>query len=539
MHARNDMDRRQRVAVVLLLAAVCLYISSPTVADPDLWGHVRFGQDILAGRGIPTVDPYSYLTEHQTWINHEWLSEVAFAAVFNAAGPCGLLALKSLILLGIVGLLYGRLRAQGARTLAAVAIVLLVVFIMEVGNRTIRPQLFSYFFFLLLLLVIQAADRGRVRTLWLAAPIIALWANFHGAFLAGLGLLAVWSGVRVAVIGYEYWAGRRSNFAAVAVRITQVLLPLLAALLAAMLNPYGPKLLGFLWETATVARPDIMEWQPVDITKIEGMAYLALVGISILAVATSPRRRSAAGIAALACTAILPLVALRHLPLAAMTAAVLAGEHLAAGWRRWLPKASRQWAVGSGQWQAAKNPSLTTSHRPLATSTWTLTPTFLAGALFLSGATLHNSLRIAIDPQHAAFPARAVEVLRASGVRGNLAVYFDWGEYVIWRLGPRVKVSNDGRRETIYPESLRQLNVAWATGTGCWDALLDKYPTDLALLDKRLPAYNLMRLKAGWKLAYEDALAALFVRNEPGLVRPLAAVRPADLPADGAGMCFP
>ena len=112
MHVHNDMDRRQRVAVVLLLAAVSLYISSPTVADPDLWGHVRFGQDILSDRGIPTVDPYSYLTEHQTWINHEWLSEVTFAAVFNAAGSRGLLALKSLILLGIVGLLYRQLRAR-------------------------------------------------------------------------------------------------------------------------------------------------------------------------------------------------------------------------------------------------------------------------------------------------------------------------------------------------------------------------------------------------------------------------------------------
>ena len=406
---------------------------------------------------------------------------------------------------------------------------------MEVGNRTIRPQLFSFLFFLLMLLVIQAADRGRIGALWLAAPLIALWANFHGAFLAGLGLLAVWSGVRVAALVYEYWTGRRSTSTGVTVRIAQVLLPLLAALLAAMVNPYGPKLLIFLWETATVPRPDIMEWQPVDITKTEGIAYLALIAISVLAVATSPRRRSAAGLAALACTAVLPLVALRHLPLAAMAVVVLAGEHLAAGWQR----ASGQWPVVSGQLQVTKNPSLTTSHRSLATSHWPLIPTFLAGALLLSGATLHKSLRIAIDPRHAEFPARAVEVLRASGVHGNMAVYFDWGQYVIWQLGPRIKVSYDGRRETVYSDSLRQLNTAWATGTSCWDALLDKYPTDLALLDKRLPAYNLMRLKAGWKLAYEDSLAALFVRNEPGLVRPLAAVRPADLPTDGAEMCFP
>ena len=238
-----------------------------------------------------------------------------------------------------------------------------------------------------------------------------------------------------------------------------------------MLNPYGPKLLGFLWETATVPRPDIMEWQPVDITKTEGMAYLALMGISILAVATSPRRRSAAGDRGLACTAVLPLVALRHLPLAAMAAAVLAGEHLAAGWQRWC-----QWSVASGQWSVASRPMHPAGHWPLATGH--CLP--LTGAVLLSGATLHNSLRIAIDPRHAAFPARAVAVLRASGVRGNMAVYFDWGQYVIWRLGPRIKVSYDGRRETVYPESLRQLNTigprAWVAGTPCWTAIRPTWP---------------------------------------------------------------
>ena len=84
--------------------------------------------------------------------------------------------------------------------MAAGAIVVLVMFIMEVGNRTVRPQLFSYLFFLLTLVVIHAADSGRTRALWLMTPIVALWANFHGAFLAGLGLLAVWSGVRVATM---------------------------------------------------------------------------------------------------------------------------------------------------------------------------------------------------------------------------------------------------------------------------------------------------------------------------------------------------
>jgi len=181
----------------------------------------------------------------------------------------------------------------------------------------------------------------------------------------------------------------------------------------------------------------------------------------------------------------------------------------------------------------------------------------VAGALLLSGVTLHNSMRIAIDPKHAAFPARAVEVLKTSGVQGNMAVYFDWGEYALWNLSPKIKVSYDGRRETIYPESLRRLNDDWAHGVGQWDAILDKYPTDLALLDRRLPSYNLMRAKAGWKLVYEDSLCAVFAKDRPALIAAIQDVGPGngtgiasgtrlgkaggtrDLPADGGGQCFP
>jgi hypothetical protein len=514
MDRLHDMDRRLRLAVALLIAAVGVYISSATVADPDLWGHVRFGQDILASHSIPTVDPYSYLTEQQRWLNHEWLSEVFFAAAFNAGGPAGLLVLKTSILLAIVALLFWQLRAQDVRTTAAGTIVLLVVFIMEVGNRTIRPQLFTYLFFLLLLLTLHAASR-RPRRLWWAAPIIAVWANFHGGFLAGLALLAVWSAISVATLAHVA-IKQRVPFVK---PCCQALLPALAALTAALLNPYGPKLLQFLWETATVSRPDVMEWQPVDITKTEGIAYLTLLGLSILALARSPRRPSPARIAVLACTAIMPFQALRHLPLAALAIAVLAGEDLGAAWQRWLS------VTGTGI-----KPS--PSHGYIVVFP-------LAGALLLSGASLHNCLRITIDPKHAAYPARAVDVLQRSAVRGNMAVYFDWGEYVLWHLSPQIKISYDGRRETVYPESLRQLNTDWAAGVGRWDALLDDYPTDLALLDRRLPGYNLMRLKVGWKLVYEDSLCALFTRDESAMVRAIRSVTPSDLPADGGGMCFP
>ena len=37
------------------------------------------------------------------------------------------------------------------------------------------------------------------------------------------------------------------------------------------------------------------------------------------------------------------------------------------------------------------------------------------------------------------------------GLSGNLWTSFDWGEYAIWHFGPVLRVSIDGRRETVYP----------------------------------------------------------------------------------------
>ena len=79
---------------------------------------------------------------------------------------------------------------------------------------------------------------------------------------------------------------------------------------------------------------------------------------------------------------------------------------------------------------------------------------------------------IRVEPYYFAFPARAVAFFRHSGVRGNMAVPFDWGEYVIWHLGPDVKVSIDGRRETIYSDEAYRQSRDFERGSGVWDALL-------------------------------------------------------------------
>ncbi len=50
-------------------------------------------------------------------------------------------------------------------------------------------------------------------------------------------------------------------------------------------------------------------------------------------------------------------------------------------------------------------------------------------------------------------PERSASAFVATNhLRGRMIVYFDWGEYVLWQFGSTLKVSTDGRRETVYSD---------------------------------------------------------------------------------------
>ena len=130
-------------------------------------------------------------------------------------------------------------------------------------------------------------------------------------------------------------------------------------------------------------------------------------------------------------------------------------------------------------------------------------------------------------------------LLKQHEIRGNMAVPFDWGEYVLWHLGPAIKVSIDGRRETIYSDETYQQSRNFERGTGVWDALLKNATTDLVLVSNGSPTANLLSLKADWVPLYRDNFCILFVREGFPGIEHLAQSRIPDLPDDGGRLCFP
>src|SRR5947208_3428243 len=105
------LDRRLLAALALVAAVASVYAFR--TADPDLWGHLRYGQFFLS-HGHGGADPYAYTTAGRQWSTHEYLAQMALAAAYDWAGPAGLIALKCLLGGSVVLCLYAGLRTSTA-----------------------------------------------------------------------------------------------------------------------------------------------------------------------------------------------------------------------------------------------------------------------------------------------------------------------------------------------------------------------------------------------------------------------------------------
>ncbi|QEH32834.1 hypothetical protein OJF2_13180 [Aquisphaera giovannonii] len=510
---RSGSRRWHAAAASALLAAWCAFWFADTVADPDLWGHVRFGQDLLRTGSILQQDIYSYRSEGQPWVNHEWLAEAAFASAYDHLGARGLIVGKLAIALAIVAACDVHLRRKGLGAFPRAALLIAASIPFRMGLGTVRPQAFTYLGYLALLLILEG-EGGRPTSWrgWLLPPLLAAWANLHGGVLAGVAAVTLWIGVRLVRVV------RQQPTRAARLRAAWPLAALaLACGVAPALNPWGFGLVRFLLRTATVPRPEITEWSPLVLTSLPGVIVLGLLATVLVSVAESRRRPLPESLLVLAVSAVLPMVSNRHYPLFALAMIVLGGGSIAKMWDR----ATSSLSPGRG------------GGGPVAAAG-------LAAALILAALVPGRLRCVRLDPYFFSFPARAVEYLRLGGADGNMAVPFDWGEYVLWQLGPKVKVSMDGRRETLYSDEAYRQSRDFERGTGAWDALLRTGPpTDIVLTPLGSPTMNLLARTDGWTALYRDRCCVVFVRKGyPGLDR-LTKTPVPGLPDDGDGLCFP
>jgi hypothetical protein len=464
-----------RLIWTLLLGSSVLYFFWSNEADNDLWGHVFFGRQILAMRMIPRVDTLAYTTAGHPWVDHEWLSQVVMGALYGSIGPAGLVIAKFVVAASAFALVLARLRRRAPQP-AIWGITGLFAAAAMARGFGIRPQVLTYLFIALVLLLLDDYQRGRCRALWCLPAVFVLWANLHGGFVLGLGILGLFACA-------DLLGQNRSALPGIV---------LLASAAVTALNPYGPRLLLYVWNELSRAHP-ISEWQRATF----GAEHLAFYGMFALFLASLPfgrdwRRHGWEMLLALG-IGLLAVRHQRHTPVFALCAAAPLAAQLENA-RRWVAQRS---AISFSS----------ASRRLLGAGIIALAVT----QLWLTA--LHYrryGARIFFDPTE--YPVDAVSAMQHSGARGNIAVPLDWGEYVLWFLAPQVKVSLDGRFATVFPERVVQDNFNFFLGAPGWRRLLDDYPTQAALLP--VGSSCPVRSLPDWRLVYRDRQAELYVKAD-------------------------
>lgn len=465
--------------------------------DADLWGHIRFGQVILAAGHVIRTDPYSYSAAGHTWIDHEWLTEVIMAVSYNFLGVLGLRLLKLTLTVLTFVFLAKSLRATRAPSWLQ-SLVLVVCAVAVSMQMAFRPQLFS-FALLSAIIFLLARDiyQGGAR-LWLAIPILLLWANLHGAFIAGLAALGIYTasfGLRSTSarhsLGRAYKLGTITAAATFATFVTPYGLGTWHTVLHALTNPLTSNIIQD-WQP--FARALALQWRLSHVGCVYYLCALAMVAAFVVAIVLAPASDDLELIVVATSMIVSAAIAVRNLPLALIAIAPPLAHHLAL---------------------AVKTNIATTEHpvREAAKAhmhrSWIQQGLLYALALSVMWESGQFSKELSCGE---GFPSGAVRFMKSHELHGNVLNSFDWGEYLIWHLEPDSKVFVDGRYDTVYPVLVLKEMIEFNFNLPETAQVVGADPIDYMLLPVSARGNHPLQTSTGWKLGYRDECIQLYLR---------------------------
>ncbi|HTW86405.1 MAG TPA: hypothetical protein VMD75_00235 [Candidatus Binataceae bacterium] len=490
--ARRGAASLLRYSPAAMLVAIAV-ADATRFADPDLWGHLRFGQATLAHGHLTLSDPYSYSAFGLPWHNHEWLTEVLMAALYNLFGVVGLKLWK--FAMTAVTLIF--VAVAMAETSASITLQLLLMLAAALAlspQLQFRPQLFTFAFLSILIAMLTRYNyRGRA-LLWLAIPMLALWANLHGGFIVGIATLGLFT---IVIAAQDLLVHRGLRRAIYPGAIT------IAAIVATLLNPYG---IGMWYAVGhALANPftrgAVSDWRPMGRALVVqahlaplGIIYygavIALLGGFVLSIVMAPRGGDLPLIAVAIMMTAAALLSVRNMALAVIAAAAPLARHA-------------ELAMAAGRTADAADTAAPPPLRqaPVNQLIMAAAAIALAGYTGLFSGPLLDAGR---------YPVGAVAFMETHHLHGNLLCDFNWGEYLIWHLWPGSKVFIDGRYDTVYPEKVFDDYLTFYLNRPGAAEVLKRYPHDFVLIPIKCKAYLPMSANPGWKLIYHDADAALF-----------------------------
>jgi hypothetical protein len=270
--------------------------------------------------------------------------------------------------------------------------------------------------------------------------------------------------------------------------------------MATLATPEGVGMWRFLWETVGLGRADIGEWQPLSgVPLLDALPWAITSIVAIVAAIRSTDRR----VSHLVAVVVLMFVSFR------VFFAVATAMLMAPGLVRSPSRSSKP-------------------AKPLRASELMIVAGMVAVFILGSAAFSYRSLGCLHMQGSWIADRQAAAAIAGAGISGNTLTWFDWGEYAIWYLTPQIRVSMDGRRETVYSDDVLQQHLAIYYGRPGWQEELRRLNPEHIWLPTTLA--TVQQIEAlGWKPVLTTSQSVVFSRTSG----PLAS-------AEGASsQCFP
>jgi hypothetical protein len=453
-------------AAVVALAVIFLWTSLHKLNHTDLWGHLDLGRWMVRHQALPAIDPFAASPSAMPFIPSAWLSQVLGFLTIDTLGLEGLVLGHALLATLACGAMMLAIRARGVTLCWAIAggAAYYLLSLPIVG--TIRPQLFGMLGAPLALLALAQLPRSRAPLVWLPLLFCA-WANLHGSFAMGLAMLVLGAvGVTGQVLGE-----RRSLRAAVSDVVTVRMWAAVGlCLLAASLNPSGPKLLAMVLgfgQNATLA--SISEWRSLPLASISGGLFFTSLIVGGVCLRFSQRRWEMSDLLLLALFGLATLGAMRML----------------AWWAAVWPFAILPYAVSA--WQTRFGSADDEAAPPANAMRTVLALGVVFMTLLLSPAT--NNLLLGRERGIGAVassgtPIYVADEIARRGLKGNFYSPMDWADYIVWE-------QPDGLRPLVYSHVHLLAPEAWTdyqqidAGAPDWITIADKHRLRYLVIGKQ------------------------------------------------------
>ncbi len=476
-----------RILILLLLfsaAAVYESIHLNSLADADVWWHLRTGIWILQNHAVPHSGIFSQYPA-LPWTAASWGYDGLLAAAYEL---CGLRAVPlSLMVIEVALALSAFLLAGGRRRHFCLAVILAIAAQYALLHVRPLPNLGSLVLFSIeLALLLQSRRTGNARALLWLPLLFVLWTNFDIQFVYGLCVLALFFASELTVE-----ICRRCGLAwthdAPALPMGMIAAVAAVSSAATLLSPYTYHVYEAVIKNATpvafVAQHHAMNFRhPQDYV-------LLLLAMAAFFVLGRQRSRDLFKIALMAACAIVSFRMQCNAGFLALASVAMVGDAFAID----KPETGQETGAHLGAWQ------------------------FLAAAGLVFAVGVAAAYRIPSGSEALLknvgenFPVQASDYIRGNQLPQPLFNEYQWGGFLTWYL-PEYPVAIDGRRD-LYGE---EINLRYFQVTSA-EIPLDADPDFAHAQTILLPVNSLMAEPLatipGFKVVYRDDLAMVLVRQ--------------------------